>query len=98
MEQRVPPSPQYNQEENNYDFPPPPPIMSHNYENVHSGPSIETHMASAVHYRQAPGSFHEARIGSRGRTISPNSEVVVPPSQGVGTLATKFEKQARLVA
>ena len=26
-----------------------------------------------------------------------NSEVVIPPVRGVGTLATQFEKQARLV-
>ena len=90
MDESVPVSSHYHPEENEYDFPPPP-VMNTSYGNKQH--------ANQVHYRQAPGNFHEARI-ERGRKLidMPNSEVVVPQSQGVGTLATKFEKQARLVA
>ena len=87
-----------------YDFPPPPeptypqepaypqripPSSPRNYRRDVSPPGV--YRTQVQHHNVV-----RSEVSSR-EVATPNSEVVIPPVRGVGTLATQFEKQARLV-
>ena len=125
MDDRVPVSPQFYPEGNDYEFPPPPTQPEHNYHSPyheHSQPTrhpmqqpirndYSPQLSPEPIYRRVPESNSSPETGriepirdhhTPPRFLptpthsEPRSEVVVPPTHGVGTLATKFEKQARL--
>lgn len=125
MDDRVPVSPQFYPEGNDYEFPPPPTQQEHSYHSQyheHSQPTrhplqqpirsdYSPQLSPEPIYRRVPESNSSPETGriepirdhhTPPRYLptpthsEPRSEVVVPPTHGVGTLATKFEKQARL--
>lgn len=123
MDDRVPVSPQFYPEGNDYEFPPPPTQQEH-YPHYHEHSQPTRHpmqqpirsdyspqLSPEPIYRRVPENNSSPETGriepirdhhTPPRFLptpthsEPRSEVVVPPTHGVGTLATKFEKQARL--
>ena len=91
------PAPQEEHIRSDYDFPPPPepaypqeypkypPSSPRNYRRDVSPPGV--YRTQVQHHNVV-----RSEVNSR-EVATPNSEVVIPPVRGVGTLATQFEKQ-----